>query len=525
MPIDPGIYALQRPVPFNNPFERLREVQEHQQRSQLNQQAINSNQALEEQRRAQIAAQERKQAEEEQYRQALIQTAGQPYEQVRQAVAQSSPQHLAQLDEQYDKHQTAADAARKAQADYAKAMQAYVGTAADQLIQAKGDPTASNLVFDLAVQNFPELKPHVEKLRQIGITQGRDPMLAAVQSLVSPEAQKTRADIEKDQRVPDYTLNPGDVRHSGATNQVVATGPEKPLDHSAQYKEWQDYKTGGGTLDFPAYQNMDANRHKPVSITNAATDDKMIDEAARNVLANPRDLTSIKNISSLRGDQRMKLFNKIKELDPTFNAGNIDRQIKFLDSYEDPKGRAATNRGSMNNILQHAADLNDVNDDYKRTDFRFVNIPIAALSRQGGTAWQKFETPLAVLKDEIGLYFAGGYAPSGEQLKMWNRIVNDTATPAQVVQFSKDLAHAGLRRADTHNEQFKTVMGYDDPNLITPQAVEAAKKLGMSDEVSKYGSGGRLGTKPSAPLRRPIPGIPGGEAESTDGGKTWKRVK
>ena len=28
-----------------------------------------------------------------------------------------------------------------------------------------------------------------------------------------------------------------------------------------------------------------------------------------------------------------------------------------------------------------------------------------------------------------------------------------------------------------------------------------------------------------APLHRPIPGLPGAIAESTDGGKTWKRVK
>jgi hypothetical protein len=29
----------------------------------------------------------------------------------------------------------------------------------------------------------------------------------------------------------------------------------------------------------------------------------------------------------------------------------------------------------------------------------------------------------------------------------------------------------------------------------------------------------------SEPMRQPIPGIPGAEAESLDGGKTWKRVK
>lgn len=34
----------------------------------------------------------------------------------------------------------------------------------------------------------------------------------------------------------------------------------KPAQHSPAYKEWQDYQAQGGTLDFNAYQTMDANR-------------------------------------------------------------------------------------------------------------------------------------------------------------------------------------------------------------------------------------------------------------------------
>lgn len=106
-------------------------------------------------------------------------------------------------------------------------------------------------------------------------------------------------------------------------------------------------------------------------------------------------------------------------------------------------------------------------------------------------------TPLSVLKDEISLYFAGGYAPTVDQQKTWDSIVNDKATPAQVEQFAKDIIHVGLRRADTANQAFKTMMGYDDPNLITPDAVQAARNLGLGEAVKKYGSGGQIGDRPS----------------------------
>jgi len=257
-----------------------------------------------------------------------------------------------------------------------------------------------------------------------------------------------------------------------------------------KYAAEQGYK---GTYN--EYQTLDANRRRSLTINNAATDDAMIAQAAQSIVDNPRDLTSPRTISSLRGDQRMKLFNEIKRISPDFNVGNIERQIKFLDSYENPAGRAAINRSSMNNILMHSADLSVVNETYRRSDLRLVNTAISEIAKQGGTTWSQFMTPLQVLKEEIALYFAGGYAPKGQQQATWEQIVNDKATPSQVEQFAKDIIHVGLRRADTANEQFKTMMGYDDPNLITPEAVLAAQKLGLGNEVKKYGSGGQIGAR------------------------------
>jgi hypothetical protein len=87
MPIDASIYATRRPVPFNNPFERLGEYREQLQRRQLNEQAIRCNQALEQSRRQDIEKQDAEQAREAEVRalfaqptpptaEAIIRTAG-----------------------------------------------------------------------------------------------------------------------------------------------------------------------------------------------------------------------------------------------------------------------------------------------------------------------------------------------------------------------------------------------------------------------------------------------------------------
>lgn len=324
----------------------------------------------------------------------------------------------------------------------------------------------------------------------------------AASGLAAPPVEPTMLQTNED--ATDFTMRPAadqpttpeellrrlsPLDRQQAYAEMVKAQTTDQLRHSPQYLEYRDAVAGGYRGTFDQYQTDDANRKRKTD----DADEAMIEAAATNILANPRDLTSIKTITSLRGDQRLKLFNRIKEKNPDFNIGNVDRQIKFLDSYEDPKGRAAINRGAMNNILQHAADLSTINQEYGRTNLRIVNTPIGVLSRQGGTEWNRFATPLSVLKDELSLYFAGGYAPTVDQQKTWDKIANDTATPAQIEQFAKDIIHVGLRRADTHNEQFKTMMGYDDPNLLTPEAVQAGQQLGLGAEMKKYGSGGTIG--------------------------------
>jgi hypothetical protein len=266
--------------------------------------------------------------------------------------------------------------------------------------------------------------------------------------------------------------------------------------HSAIFREWEDYKTTGGKLGFDAYQTMDANRKRPVtSINNPDSMKAMAEETARNLVDNPRDLVSLRNVVSMRGMDRQMVFNALKRLDPNCPVGMIDRQIRFLDEYEDPKGRAAINRKSISNFIQHGAMLSDINKVYRRSNTKIANTVINAVRSQYSDAYTQYVTPLSVLKSELQLYFAGGYGPMGEDKKNWERIQADDATPNQVEAFVKDIIKIGLVRADTDNESFKSMMGYDDPNLITPQAREDATRLGLGKEVSKYGSGGRLGAK------------------------------
>jgi hypothetical protein len=216
-------------------------------------------------------------------------------------------------------------------------------------------------------------------------------------------------------------------------------------------------------------------------------------------LLQPNNLTAMKDIGG-RGSQRTEILaeaaRKAKARGIPFDIGLINQRTKFLGEYEDPKGRAAINRQAINNILQHAGDFSDLNEANRRSSVKVVNTPINKLKDQfGDQTYTQYQTANGVLKDELSLYFAGGYAPSKDQAGMWDKIQSDTATPAQTESFAKEVVRLAARRANTFNQQFRTNMGYDDPNMITPAAKAAADHLGMGNEVAQFGSGGMLGQR------------------------------
>jgi hypothetical protein len=292
-----------------------------------------------------------------------------------------------------------------------------------------------------------------------------------------------------------------DQRLTAKGLQRFDTGVDDPVGNNAAKGEWLIDRFGNPFKQISKTSTSGrATALMKQQIAAAKTDPDI--ETAAQALTNPRNLTALKDIASMRGDQRLRIFARAREIDPNFDPGMVNERVKFLQSYEDPKGRAAINRQAINNILQHAGDLSDVNQEYRRANVKVINTPLNEIARQFGTdTYTRFALTNSVLKDELSLYFAGGYAPNVDQQKMWNKIQSDEATPSATEAFAKEVVHLGLRRATTFNSQFQKVMGYNDPNMVIPEAKNAADKLGLGAEVAQFGSGGQYGQgQPSQPV-------------------------
>ncbi len=90
---------------------------------------------------------------------------------------------------------------------------------------------------------------------------------------------------------------------------------------------------------------------------------------------------------------------------------------------------------------------------------------------------------------------------SVDQQATWGKIQSGDATPAQTEAFAKEILTLSSRRASTFNAQYKSVMGTNDPAMITPDAQAASIKLLGNDlktnPLLQFGSGGTYG-KPAA---------------------------
>jgi hypothetical protein len=123
----------------------------------------------------------------------------------------------------------------------------------------------------------------------------------------------------------------------------------KGSEHSAPYKEWQDYKSTGGTLSFDAYMTQDANRKRPTVNVNTGTNTAL--KLADDYRLESKDFTTMNQAMrrvvasatnpSAAGDMAL-LYSYMKILDP----GSVVRESEFA---------TAAQSGSLPQQIQGAA--------------------------------------------------------------------------------------------------------------------------------------------------------------------------
>jgi hypothetical protein len=91
--------------------------------------------------------------------------------------------------------------------------------------------------------------------------------------------------------------------------------------------------------------------------------------------------------------------------------------------------------------------------------------------------------------------------------------MSDKSSPAQIQAALKQMSNTAFIRLGELNSRYKRVMNEDFPDLLDEDAVQAANKLGMGREASRYRSGGRV---TGATSRSQTQAPPGATQEAVD---------
>jgi len=232
-------------------------------------------------------------------------------------------------------------------------------------------------------------------------------------------------------------------------------------------------------------------------------------------LVKPDNLTSLKDVASMRGDQRLRLFAEAKKLDPNFDQGQVMNKVRFVGQFTNPNGKTMQNIASFNTFIEHAADLQDINQEHRgtQTGTKVLNTPLNKLENAFGSAtYTRYVAALEPVQTEYTNALKAGFAPQASDIEAGKVILSPSSTPAQIEAAVKQMSHTVVRRADSVNQEFRAIMGRDYPDLITPDARTAANKLGL--DVSKYHTGGQV-NQPGSGVA--IPNGATGKAPGSDG--------
>lgn len=251
-------------------------------------------------------------------------------------------------------------------------------------------------------------------------------------------------------------------------------------------------------------------------------------EAAAQSLAKG-DLTRLKDIASLRGDQRLLIFNRVKELNPKFSTADIDRKIKMMDSYT--VGKDGQQLQSFGTFLEHAGAAADALGAIQQHDMPAANKPINWWKKNisGDPNFQAFTTSLEPVRKEFEGFLLGGRALYGDDRKNAEIILNDDSSPSQIGAALKQMGHTVQARYNEMDHRFKGTMGKPMGEVLDPisdEARQGATKIGikLKEEGAQGGGGGKTYT--DADVQAAVaahPGITAQQVEDAFKKKNWTK--
>lgn len=216
----------------------------------------------------------------------------------------------------------------------------------------------------------------------------------------------------------------------------------------------------------------------PGATLSPKTDEEKNIEIAAQALAGG-DLSPIKDIASWRGDQRLRIFARVKELNPKFSIADMNRKIAMEQSAT--VGKDGQQIQSFGTFLEHAGEASDVINGIYQSGTPALNKPLNWWRKNmaGSADYQQLVTALEPVRKEFEGFLLGGRALYGDDRQKAEMILSDNSSPAQINSALKQMGKTARDRFTEINQRYRRVMGKDIENPFGDEAVAGAAKIGL----------------------------------------------
>lgn len=243
-------------------------------------------------------------------------------------------------------------------------------------------------------------------------------------------------------------------------------------------KEWTVSRSDKAESQRIAQANEDRRIRVEQQKAGEKSEAKEAIEAAAQSLAQG-DLVALREIASLRGDQRLKIFARAKEINPKFSPAETQRKINMEQSFT--VGKDSIGVQSFDTFLQHAGEVTETLKGIQLTGSPAFNKPMNWWRRNmaGSPEYQRLITSLEPVTKEFESFLLNQRALYTDDRKRMDIILSPDSTPAQIMSALNQMGKTAKDRYGAMNQRYKRVMGQDIQNPFSPEALSGAVKIGI----------------------------------------------
>jgi hypothetical protein len=233
---------------------------------------------------------------------------------------------------------------------------------------------------------------------------------------------------------------------------------------------WQESKEAG--------KENRLNRALAGKTSDKAEADNALNETAKAYADG--DLAAVRDIASMRGNDRTRLFAKIKALDPKFDMAEMNRKIKMQDYLTTGKGGDTIQY--FGTFLQHAGDASDAVKQVQLSGSPYLNKPMNWWRKNmaGSPEFERLRTSLEPAGVEFEKILIGtGYALQKEDRQRIDRFLSGDMPVDQMAAALKTMGGVAKDRYVELNHRAKRVLKKDIEDPFSEDAHVGAAKIGL----------------------------------------------